>query len=186
MMLDNEGVATLASLCRHASMEQGRTTLTTYQTRMESPLGTIYLAGDDEGLQELTFANNRRAVGGRIEDAGPFRSVIQQLEAYFARALKKFDLPLNPQGTPFQKTVWEALKEIPYGETISYGELAQRIGCPKGHRAVGTANGRNPISIIVPCHRVIGSDGQLAGYGGGLANKERLLALEGALPLNRS
>ena len=153
-----------------------------YQTNLDSPVGTIYLAGDKDGLTELTFPSNRREQDGRIEDAAPFHEVIRQVHAYFARELKEFDLPLKPKGTPFQMTVWEALKEIPYGETISYGELAQKIGRPKASRAVGAANGQNPISIIVPCHRVIGNNGKLTGYGGGLDVKEKLLSLEGALP----
>jgi methylated-DNA-[protein]-cysteine S-methyltransferase len=101
------------------------------------------------------------------------------LNAYFAGELRDFDLPLDLQGTPFQLGVWRALRDIPYGVTISYGELARRIGTPKGSRAVGLANGANPIAIVVPCHRVIGSNGKLTGYGGGLGNKETLLALEG-------
>ena len=103
---------------------------------------------------------------------------VGQLEAYFSGDLRDFDLPLRLQGTPFQLAVWRALQDIPYGRTISYGELARRVGNPKGSRAVGLANGSNPIAIVVPCHRVIGSNGKLTGYGGGLDNKETLLALE--------
>jgi methylated-DNA-[protein]-cysteine S-methyltransferase len=156
-----------------------------YQTRVDSPVGTIYLAGDEEGLMELTFPSGRHEGNGGIEDAGPFREVIRQVRAYFARELREFDLPLKLEGTPFQMTVWQALREIPYGETISYGELARRIGRPKASRAVGAANRQNPIAIIVPCHRVIGNDGKLTGYGGGLKNKEKLLALEDALGSSR-
>ena len=104
--------------------------------------------------------------------------MIQQLRAYFARELETFDLRLAPEGTPFQQSVWNELCGIPYGETISYGELAKRVGNPKASRAVGAANGQNPIPIIIPCHRVIGSDGKLTGFGGGLPIKEKLLALE--------
>ena len=103
---------------------------------------------------------------------------MRQLKAYFAGELENFDLPLSPQGTPFQQRVWGELQKIPYGDTISYGELARRIGNPKASRAVGLANGSNPISIVIPCHRVIGANGKLTGYGGGLPIKEKLLALE--------
>lgn len=106
------------------------------------------------------------------------REVIRQLHGYFSGELESFDLELSPQGTPFQQRVWKELLKIPYGETISYGELARRIGNPNASRAVGLANGSNPIPIIIPCHRVIGSNGKLTGYGGGLPIKERLLALE--------
>jgi methylated-DNA-[protein]-cysteine S-methyltransferase len=103
---------------------------------------------------------------------------VRQLRAYFAGELQAFDLPLAPQGTPFQLAVWKHLCEIPYGETISYGELARRIGNPNASRAVGLANGSNPIPIVIPCHRVIGSNGKLTGYGGGLPIKDKLLGLE--------
>ncbi|MDX1983869.1 MAG: methylated-DNA--[protein]-cysteine S-methyltransferase, partial [Bryobacteraceae bacterium] len=108
----------------------------------------------------------------------PFREVIRQLDAYFKGALHDFDVPLAPLGTPFQRNVWSALREIPYGRTISYGELARRIGNPSASRAVGLANGSNPIAIIVPCHRVIGANGKLTGFGGGLDVKRKLLDLE--------
>jgi methylated-DNA-[protein]-cysteine S-methyltransferase len=112
------------------------------------------------------------------ENPTPLAETVRQLRAYFAGELREFDLPLAPAGTPFQLRVWRELRNIPYGQTISYGELARRVGSPKGSRAVGLANGANPISIVVPCHRVIGSSGKLTGYGGGLENKARLLALE--------
>ena len=112
------------------------------------------------------------------EDKAPLREVIQQLRAYFAKELETFELTLAPEGTDFQQSVWNELCGIPYGETISYGELAKRVGNPKASRAVGAANGQNPIPIIIPCHRVIGSDGKLTGFGGGLPIKEKLLALE--------
>ena len=111
-------------------------------------------------------------------DSTPFRETIRQLKAYFHGELKEFDLPLALDGTAFQVSVWQNLCEISYGKTISYGQLADRIGNPKAVRAVGLANGSNPIAIIVPCHRVIGSNGKLTGYGGGLPIKEKLLALE--------
>jgi methylated-DNA-[protein]-cysteine S-methyltransferase len=117
----------------------------------------------------------------RDDDAVPFVEAKRQLAAYFRGDLEEFDLPLAPAGTEFQRRVWQELARIPYGATISYGELARRVGNPKAARAVGLANGRNPVPIVVPCHRVIGSDGRLSGYGGGLGRKEALLALERAV-----
>jgi methylated-DNA-[protein]-cysteine S-methyltransferase len=150
-------------------------------TYMPSPAGRLLLAGDDEALRFLLFAEGRHPAGpepGWRPDDAPLREAVRQLEAYFAGELTEFTLPLDPAGTAFQRSVWAALCEIPYGETISYGELARRIGKPQAVRAVGAANGQNPIAIIVPCHRVIGSNGKLTGYGGGLPIKEALLALE--------
>jgi methylated-DNA-[protein]-cysteine S-methyltransferase len=150
-------------------------------TTMESPIGPLLLAGDDGGLCFLSFAGKKGAVTVRKEwneNPAPFAAVIRQLRAYFSGELTEFDVRLNLQGTPFQLRVWECLQEIPYGETISYGQLARRIRQPSAVRAVGLANGSNPIPIIVPCHRVIGSDGSLTGYGGGISIKEKLLALE--------
>jgi methylated-DNA-[protein]-cysteine S-methyltransferase len=115
---------------------------------------------------------------GWREDAAPLTETVRQLQAYFAGDLETFNLSLAPEGTPFQIEVWQRLRDIPYGQTISYGELARRIGNPKASRAVGLANGSNPIPIVIPCHRVIGSNGKLTGYGGGLPIKEKLLALE--------
>ena len=108
----------------------------------------------------------------------PFAAAARQLGAYFAGELTRFDLELKPDGTPFQRMVWTALRAIPYGQTVTYGELAARLGAPGSSRAVGLANGKNPISIVVPCHRVIGADGSLTGYGGGLPRKRFLLDLE--------
>ena len=125
-------------------------------------------------MEEVQFDPIR--IGVRVRST--WRETIRQLRAYFAGELEAFDLPLAPQGTPFQLAVWKRLCEIPYGETISYGELARRIGNPNASRAVGLANGSNPIPIVIPCHRVIGSNGKLTGYGGGLPIKEKLLALE--------
>ena len=139
------------------------------------------LAGDDSGLREIIFVHGRHPASPDPlwkQDRGAFGDVIAQLEAYFAGKLEEFDVPLAPEGTPFQQKVWKNLCEIPFGETISYGELARRIGNPNASRAVGLANGTNPIPIIIPCHRVIGSNGKLTGYGGGLPIKEKLLALE--------
>jgi len=119
---------------------------------------------------------------GELEPAGrtvqPFKAAADQLDAYFAGELTHFDLPLAPRGSAFQQRVWSALQEIPYGQTESYGGLAQRIGSPGGARAVGLANGKNPIGIIIPCHRVVGADGALTGYGGGIGRKKQLLDLE--------
>jgi methylated-DNA-[protein]-cysteine S-methyltransferase len=150
-------------------------------TTMESPVGRLLLAGDERALRQVSFADGRRSAGvqvGWLENAGAFAEVIRQLQAYFRGELRTFDLPLAMGGTEFQLRVWSALREIPYGETISYRELAERIGNLKAVRAVGLANGSNPIPIIVPCHRVIGSDGSLTGFGGGLENKRKLLDLE--------
>jgi methylated-DNA-[protein]-cysteine S-methyltransferase len=149
-------------------------------TRIESPVGPLVLAASDAGLHHVLFGNSKRAKLDPEwrEDAGPSREAVQQLRAYFAGELEDFDLRLAPEGTDFQKNVWHKLCGIPYGGTISYGELAKRVGNPKASRAVGAANGQNPIPIIIPCHRVIGSDGKLTGFGGGLPIKEKLLALE--------
>jgi methylated-DNA-[protein]-cysteine S-methyltransferase len=153
----------------------------TVYTYMASPLGALLLVRDGTGLRQIAFAKNGQPAGPQPEwqeDSAAFQEVAAQLKAYFAAQLKAFDLPLAPEGTPFQQLVWEELLKIPYGETISYGELAHRIGNPKASRAVGLANGSNPIPIVIPCHRVIGSNGKLTGYGGGLPIKEKLLALE--------
>jgi len=150
-------------------------------TQIESPVGPLLLVADDVGLREILFVNGRhhaRPDPGWKEQATPFKETIRQLHAYFAGELEDFALPLAPQGTAFQLTVWKRLCDIPYGETISYGQLARRIGNPNASRAVGLANGANPIPIVIPCHRVIGSNGKLTGYGGGLPIKEKLLALE--------
>jgi methylated-DNA-[protein]-cysteine S-methyltransferase len=122
------------------------------------------------------------ARSGWVRDADAFADVAHQLDAYFAGELRDFDLQLAPAGTPFQQQVWSALRAIPYGETASYGEIASTVGQPGAARAVGGANNRNPIAIIVPCHRVIGAGGSLTGYGGGLERKRKLLALEAGTP----
>jgi methylated-DNA-[protein]-cysteine S-methyltransferase len=148
-----------------------------FYAHWESPVGALTLAGDESGLQQLLF-RARPPEPDWIEDRAAMAEAVRQLRAYFGGELEAFDLVLAPKGTPFQLSVWKRLCEIPFGETISYGELARRIGNPKACRAVGLANGLNPIAIIVPCHRVIGSNGKLTGYGGGLPIKEKLLALE--------
>jgi methylated-DNA-[protein]-cysteine S-methyltransferase len=152
-----------------------------FYTQIESPLGPLLLAADEAGLREILFVNGRHSAQPEPswkEDRAALNETICQLHAYFAGELETFDLPLAPEGTPFQLGVWHRLCDIPYGETISYGELAGRVGNPKASRAVGLANGSNPIPIVIPCHRVIGSNGKLTGYGGGLPIKEKLLALE--------
>ena len=141
------------------------------------PVGFVTVADNGTEITSIAY-------GESTEPAAPSAltaRVFEQLEAYFAGRLQVFDLPLEPQGTPFQRRVWAALQTIPYGETRSYGEIARQIGCPGGARAVGMANNRNPINIVIPCHRVIGADGKLVGYGGGLSIKEALLRLEGSL-----
>jgi methylated-DNA-[protein]-cysteine S-methyltransferase len=147
----------------------------------QSPVGSLLLVSAGAALTQINFPSNGRPVEAKPEwqrNEQPMREVIRQLHGYFSGELESFDLELSPQGTPFQQRVWKELLKIPYGETISYGELARRIGNPNASRAVGLANGSNPIPIIIPCHRVIGSNGKLTGYGGGLPIKERLLALE--------
>ena len=149
-------------------------------TQIASPLGPLLLAADDSGLRHIIFTSEAQPPDPAWrEDAAPLTETIRQLQAYFAGDLETFNLPLAPEGTPFQKEVWRRLRDIPYGQTISYGELARRIGNPKASRAVGLANGSNPIPIVIPCHRVIGSNGSLTGFGGGLSIKKKLLALEG-------
>jgi methylated-DNA-[protein]-cysteine S-methyltransferase len=146
-----------------------------FTTLHPSPVGDILLRADAEGrLTDLYLRHD----GPSTTTNGPFDAVREQLDAYFAGELDRFDLPLAVHGTDFQKRVWDQLVQIPFGETISYSELARRMGDPKLVRAVGTANGRNPISIIIPCHRVIGADGSLVGYGGGLERKKWLLEHE--------
>jgi methylated-DNA-[protein]-cysteine S-methyltransferase len=149
---------------------------------LESPVGTLLIAGDTQTIRKIYFPRNGKPVKPEPEwtesQRGPIAEAVRQLKQYFAGKRVDFDLPLAPEGTEFQRTVWRRLQEIPYGETISYGELAKRVGNPKASRAVGAANGSNPIPIVIPCHRVIGSNGKLTGFGGGLPTKERLLALE--------
>ena len=155
-------------------------------TRYESPLGTMLLAATDRGLAGVWFVGQRHgpdASGWREDAEHPvLRETIAQLTAYFAGERVDFDLPLDLQaGTPFQQSVWDALRRIPRGGTTSYAELARRLGRPQAARAIGAAVGRNPIIIVVPCHRVLGTGGALTGYAGGLERKTALLQLEGAL-----
>ena len=152
-----------------------------YYTMIDSPIDPLLLVGDGEQLTGLYMdaeVNFEKIAAEGKEDAKVFRTAIEQLRAYFAGELRHFDLPTRAQGTAFQQRVWQALSEIPYGVTVSYKHIAERIGAPKAVRAVGLANGQNPISIIVPCHRVIGANGKLTGYGGGLPRKQWLLGHE--------
>lgn len=155
---------------------------TAYFTFFQSPVGPLQLLSDGARLTGLFMNQHAHFAPSEawVEDNAipPFADARRQLEEYFAGRLREFDLPLSPAGTPFQMRVWEELRRIPYGQTISYGELARRIGSAAASRAVGLANGRNPISIIIPCHRVIGASGKLTGYGGGMERKQFLLALE--------
>lgn len=150
-------------------------------TVLPSPVGDLTVARSSAGLTGIWFADHRTppapALLGERDDTA-FGDVAQQLEAYFAGRLRRFDLPLAPAGEPFAQRVWAALREIPHGATRSYGQLAADLGGPGFAQAVGLANGRNPLSIVVPCHRVVGADGSLVGYAGGLARKRFLLALE--------
>ncbi len=154
---------------------------TMYYSFVESALGRLLVAGDDAGLRLISFPTGRKK---RLperdweENRGPLEEAIGQIEAYFAGTLHDFSLALALEGTAFQRRVWRALQDIPYGETWSYGDVARRIGRPTASRAVGAANGNNPLPIVVPCHRVIGSTGKLTGFGGGLDAKAALLALE--------
>ncbi|WP_432092857.1 methylated-DNA--[protein]-cysteine S-methyltransferase [Streptomyces sp. bgisy100] len=147
-------------------------------TVIDSPLGLLTLVATDGTLSGLYMTEQRHRppedTFGPPDDT-PFTAAVEQLKAYFAGELTAFELPLRLDGTPFQRRVWTALRDIPYGGTVSYGQLAGRLGLPSAARAVGLANGRNPIGIIVPCHRVVGAGGSLTGYGGGLDRKRRLL-----------
>lgn len=150
-------------------------------TWMDTPIGALLLVGDENGLTAISFAKNGVAADepeGSVARREVFAEAIEQLDAYFARKLRSFELTLRPQGTPFQLRVWEALRAIPYGETRSYSDVACTIGKPDAVRAVGSANGANPLPIVVPCHRVVGADGSLTGFGGGLRVKRFLLDLE--------
>ncbi len=149
-------------------------------TVLESPVGGLLACADEAGAITGLHFLDRDDPRGRewISDERPFAELRRQLDAYFTGDLQDFDLELAPNGSPFQLEVWRALREIPYGKTASYGEVAAAVGQPGAARAVGGANNRNPIAIVVPCHRVIGASGSLTGYGGGLPRKRRLLALE--------
>lgn len=154
-------------------------------TVTDSPYGPLTLVATDGVLSGLYMTAQRHRPDEETfgePDPAPFGETIRQLDAYFAQELKEFDLPMRLEGTPFQQSVWDQLRKIPYGETRTYGQLAEALGNVGASRAVGLANGKNPIGIIVPCHRVIGSTGSLIGYGGGLDRKQRLLAFECGMP----
>ena len=153
---------------------------------VESPFGDVLLATENETLRWLSFARGPKAIRpprNWVEDERDplLKEAKRQLAGYFAGRRKEFALPLDPQGTSFQRRVWRRLLKIPYGKTLAYSELARRIGKPAAFRAVGAANGQNPISVIIPCHRLVGKGGQLTGYGGGIERKRALLKLEGAI-----
>lgn len=146
-----------------------------YFDEIETPLGNMVVAADEAGLRYAGWSLN---TSEWTRDRDKMKPVREQLSAYFAGELTRFELALAPQGTPFQQQVWRGLLTIDYGETTSYGELARKLGRPTGARAVGHANGQNPIAVVIPCHRVIGKNGKLTGYAGGLERKRALLALE--------
>jgi len=149
-----------------------------------SAFGEILVVGDDQAIEILNFQKSTSphpVDPAWRRDAAPFTRVKEELQAYFAGELQDFSFPVAPRGTEFQRQVWQALREIPYGKLATYRDIAQRIGRPNAVRAVGAANGANPVAVVVPCHRVIGSNGTLTGYAGGLEIKERLLQLEGSL-----
>ena len=152
-----------------------------YYCYVDTPIGDLLLAGDEDALHMIGFPEGsmrREPEAEWIYSDKPFAEARAQLSAYFAGERQSFDLPLKPNGTEFQLQVLDELKKIPYGTTASYGDIAKRIGRPKAVRAVGAANGRNPLPIIIPCHRVIGSSGDMTGFGGGIPTKEALLRLE--------
>lgn len=158
----------------------------TQYTLMDSPVGPLLLTSNGEALTGVFMGEHKHgpAVGegwARNDDSPPLAETKRQLGAYFSGSLTEFDLPLAPEGTEFQQRVWKELRNIGFGETLSYGELARRIGSPNASRAVGLANGRNPLSIVIPCHRVIGANGKLTGYGGGIDRKATLLDHEQAV-----
>ena len=155
---------------------------------LDSDHGRLFLAGDDAGLRFILFEGGshwREPEPGWTQAPRKLARAKRELEQYFAGKRRDFDLPLAPEGTDFQRRVWQALATIPFGETRCYAEIAEQLGCKGGQRAVGAANGRNPLAIVVPCHRVIGSDGRLTGYAGGIGRKQWLLAHEaGEIPFS--
>lgn len=154
---------------------------------LKSPIGKLYFVVSEQGLCGIFFNQQDYPLIKKIEKSNPSHKFLQesveQVEDYFLGRLKKFNLKLNLQGTEFQKKVWRELLKIPYGQTVSYQQIAARIRNPKAVRAVGSANGKNPICVIVPCHRVISADGKIGGYSGGLDKKKKLLSLEGVIPV---
>lgn len=169
-------------------MAQNGSEQITYYTYIDTPVGTLLLAGCNHGLQVISFQCGKGGLAPEPdwqESPAFFRRVTQQLQQYFRGKRTVFDVKIAPKGTAFQTAVWKALEAIPYGQTRSYADIAKVVGRPRAVRAVGLANGRNPISIVVPCHRVIGKDGSLVGYGGGLNVKQALLDLERPKPPTR-
>ncbi|TGD75301.1 methylated-DNA--[protein]-cysteine S-methyltransferase [Mangrovimicrobium sediminis] len=162
---------------------------TVYYSVIDSPIDPLLLSGDGERLRGVQMGATKPDQGGAVNwhrDDALFAAARAQLQAYFGGELKEFDLPLDLAGTGFQCEVWAALQAIPFGVTASYAELAERVGRPRAVRAVGQANGRNPLAIVVPCHRVIGADGSLTGYAGGVARKQWLLRHEGVATVQRT
>lgn len=153
----------------------------TYYIHYHSPIGLLRIYEEHQCITAIQFAymGASEPEGGEEKETDVLKKAVQQLVEYFDSSRKSFDLPLAPKGTDFQQNVWKALQTIPYGETVSYKHIAEAIGCSKGFRAVGLANNRNPIPIVIPCHRVIGTTGKLVGYAGGLDVKKQLLAIEG-------
>jgi methylated-DNA-[protein]-cysteine S-methyltransferase len=159
----------------------------TFYTVTDTPVGKLLLVSQDGKLKRVEFHGGEDILAAAQNwrpARAPFTETIRQLEQYFAGRLRAFKLPLAPEGTPFQRATWNALLTIPYGETRSYAQIARTMGTPTAVRAVGAANGRNPLPIVIPCHRVIGSNGDLTGFGGGLDIKRKLLELEGSLSQN--
>jgi len=157
--------------------------MTDRQTFIDTPVGTLTLVASDDGLTHVLFDGETIETSGPdeppvVEDDPVLRAAEMQLREYFAGDRRNFDLPLDLRGTEFQVEAWKALATVPYGETMSYGEQAERIGRPGASRAVGAANGKNPVPIVLPCHRIVGADGSLTGFAGGLELKQQLLALE--------
>jgi methylated-DNA-[protein]-cysteine S-methyltransferase len=156
-----------------------------HYTYVDTPIGPMFVAGDTDAVHEVSFSTGHQAReprDGWTEDAPALRYVTTQIEEYFAGDRREFDLPLSMHGTDFQKRVWTELLAIPFGESRTYGEMAERLGTPGAARAVGRANATNHIPLIVPCHRVVGADGSLTGFGGGMPTKQWLLRFEGVLP----
>ena len=161
---------------------------TIWFAELKSPLGKLTLESDGEALTRIRLPEEKWEADPKVKRVRKpelFAEAAAQLGAFFRGERKSFDLRMNPRGTDFQRKVWDLLREIPAGETITYGELARRVGNPKAHRAVGAANGKNPLPILIPCHRVIGSNGKLTGYAGGIEAKKKLLEIESRLTNRR-
>jgi methylated-DNA-[protein]-cysteine S-methyltransferase len=179
-MASDQAVGVSAS----SSADADRSSRITWHSTLETPVGPLLIGARDDGICLIEFHESKHRIARdadwREGDHPLLEQLRVQLREYFAGTRRAFDLPLAPRGTPFQREVWHALATIPYGETVSYAQLAARVGRPTAMRAVGAANGRNPLPIVLPCHRVIGANGALTGFGGGLPTKEFLLRLEGA------